>query len=130
MAEMVAHQLTADRTQRLLHRRELRDDVGAVAVLFNHPLQSSHLPFDAAETRQVAGLDVTVHGNRLSPGRVTVGESTATGGAQGRLGGMRSVCHEEGRYRRSRREFETTLTELNAIAALARIGLSNRRNAG
>src|SRR5205085_110648 len=105
--EVIPQQLPPDAAQRLLHRRDLRDHVRAVAVLFHHLLQAAHLALDAAQPLQVGVLD-------------------------GRFNTLRMCAmwlHDNCAPRR-RRLFETTLTELKAIAALARIGLSRMPNAG
>src|SRR6185312_3485678 len=43
MLEVVAHEFLSDRAQCLLHRRDLRHDVRAVAILLDHALQPPHL---------------------------------------------------------------------------------------
>ena len=85
--------------QRLGGRRHLGEDVDAVHVLVDHPLQTSDLSFDPAQTLEVVVLVLAV--------AVHVG----------------SFGHD-GRKRRSRRLLVTTKTLENAIAAPANIGLS------
>jgi hypothetical protein len=99
--QVIAEQLPADAAQRLLHRRDLRDDIGAVAILFHHFLQAAYLAFDTPQAPQVRDLEVRIDGNGfhiLAP--------------------------------LNRKLLVTTLTELKAIAALARIGLSRMPNQG
>jgi len=48
MLQMVAHQIPRDPSQRLLHRGDLGDDVGAIAILFDHLLESADLALDPA----------------------------------------------------------------------------------
>jgi hypothetical protein len=43
------------------HRRDLRDDVDAVAILVDHARQAANLTFDAAETFFDRRLDVFLH---------------------------------------------------------------------
>ena len=119
MLQVVAQQLPADAAQRLLHRCDLRDDLRAVAILFDHLLQAADLALDAAQPLEVRVLDFGVDRFRV-PARRSLGG----GGCL-----CASVAHDRLTPLR-RRLFETTLTELNAIAALARIGLSRMPNAG
>src|SRR6185437_12782399 len=51
--QVVAHQLARHPPQSLLHRRHLHDDVRAVALLLDHPLQPPHLAFDPLQPPQV-----------------------------------------------------------------------------
>ena len=37
--------------ERALHGGDLQEDVDAVLIAFDHPLESLHLPFDAAQPR-------------------------------------------------------------------------------
>jgi hypothetical protein len=49
MMEMIAHQVSGYAAERFLNAGYLRDDVGAVAVLFDHFLEAAHLAFDSTE---------------------------------------------------------------------------------
>lgn len=49
MVQMILHQVTRDSSQCFLYGSDLSDDVGAVAVFFDHFLQTADLAFDAAE---------------------------------------------------------------------------------
>ena len=64
--QVVAEELAGHAPERFLHRGQLHEDVGAVAVLVDHPLQPAHLPLDAAQAHEVALLDGRVH--RPRPG--------------------------------------------------------------
>src|SRR5690606_6927276 len=214
--EVVAEQFLAHAAERLVHGRDLRQDVRAVALLLDHPLEAADLPLDAAQPLQVPLLDLRVHAHRpagavgvlqvpaahphwrvhrpilprlrhhallasvsappLSPPTAPAdgvpaactASSAGTGAADaaGRSAGnaapddvapdpvappagapapaartdgspaatARAPCLAPRRNARpvrpSRRLFPTTLTELNAMAALARIGLSSTPNAG
>src|SRR5512138_3578950 len=121
---MVAHQLAPHASQRFVDRRDLRHHVRAIPVVLDHLLQPTHLPFDSAQTLEVARLDAGIDRDRFAraPPRC-VGANLA-----------RAVRHHvrvlHGFHRRSRRLLLTTLTELRAIAALATTGLSSRPNFG
>ena len=47
--QMILHQAPRHAAQRLLNGSNLHDDVGAVAIFFDHFLQAANLPFDAAK---------------------------------------------------------------------------------
>ena len=99
MGDVILEQLRADLLERGLDRGDLGQDVDAVAILVDHPLDAAHLPFDPVQALddQVLVLGVTVHQ-----------ESSLS------------------RWKRRRRRlFETTKTLENAIAAAATIGLSS-----
>ena len=49
MTEVVAHELASDASKRFVDGRDLRHDVGAIAVCFDHFLKASDLAFDTAE---------------------------------------------------------------------------------
>jgi len=149
--QMVAHQFARHASQRLLHRGYLRHDIGAVAILLNHPLQSAHLSLDPAKSLYVAILYRRIDCNRLAR-IIAVVRSTAACRDCKRIASRKThvtaagtlcvhrrlkivvVClkytGQIARKRRSLRLLLTTLTELNAIAALARIGLRSRPKAG
>ncbi len=101
---MIAQQLAPDAAQRFLSRRDLRDDLWAVAILFHHSLQPANLSLDSAQAAKIRRLD-----RRLDTMCVMW---------------RACVLHDKVAPRR-RRLLETTLTELSAMAALARIGLSS-----
>ena len=66
MFQVVPHELSPHTTQRLLHGRDLRQDVGAVAILVDHFLQSTHLPFDASESLEIAIANVGIDADSFS----------------------------------------------------------------
>jgi hypothetical protein len=78
---MVPEQLPSHRAQRLLHRRHLGEDVGAVTLLFHHPLQPADLAFDAAEPSKVPLLDCGVDRDGLTA--TTAGDGFAGAGGWG-----------------------------------------------
>ena len=49
MRDVIAQDLLLDAAQRGAHRGNLRHDVDAVSVLFDHPGESARLPLDALE---------------------------------------------------------------------------------
>ena len=61
MADMVAQDLLLKPPQRRAHRRNLRDDVDAVAVLFHHARQAAHLAFDPVQSLDARRLDLFSH---------------------------------------------------------------------
>lgn len=48
-------------TQRRSHRRDLRCDIDAVAILLDHPGQPTDLPFYAPEPSQYGGSGILLH---------------------------------------------------------------------
>jgi hypothetical protein len=63
MTQMVSEQLAAHGAQRLLRRRHLNEDVGAISFALNHSLQTPHLAFDAAQPVEIARLDLRINGH-------------------------------------------------------------------
>ena len=61
MGDVVLQDLFLDTAQRGAHRRYLRDDVDAVAVLLDHFRQAANLALDPAETFSDGCLDVLAH---------------------------------------------------------------------
>jgi hypothetical protein len=61
MAHMIAQDFLLRPPQRRPHRRNLRDDVDAVAALFHHAGQAAHLAFNAVEAFPDSGLGVVLH---------------------------------------------------------------------
>src|SRR5438309_4626383 len=106
-----------------MNRRDLRQDIGAVAVLLDHLLQAAHLAFDAAQAMKVAGLGFRIDAERFTTLAV-VGAAAASNHLFQLFARFDCLGHWSSRYnqagvkRRSRRLLPTTLTELNAIAAL------------
>jgi hypothetical protein len=49
MADMILQDLLLDPPQRRTHRRDLRDDIDAIAVALDHASDSAHLALDPAE---------------------------------------------------------------------------------
>ena len=126
-----------------MHRCNLRQDIGAIAIPFYHALQASHLTFDPAQTLEVAFLYGRIDRDRLAT--IAVGNSIVGATSTRRVGCrrvQRGVLHvmmvRQGHVpvavddcqRRSRKELLTTDTELMAIAALARMGLSSTPKKG
>jgi len=59
--DVLSQDLLLDTPQRGAHRRDLRDDVDAVAVIFNHAREAPHLAFDAAEASKTGGFVKLAH---------------------------------------------------------------------
>src|SRR6202034_1775350 len=71
VTEMILQQAERHRLQRPRHRGHLGEDVDAVLVVLDHPLQAPHLALDPAQPHQVVILagGVSVHsGLRSVPG--------------------------------------------------------------
>ena len=60
VAEVVLHQADRHALQRLVHGGDLGQDVDAVGVLVDQPLQPTDLALDASQPGQVGGLVVVV----------------------------------------------------------------------
>src|SRR6266511_651567 len=104
---VVVEDLERQRLEGGIHRGDLRDDVDAVAVVLDHPLDAADLPFDSVETldERVLVLGVAVF--------VRLRHAVAP-----------SVVCRALRKRRNRRLFVTTNRLEAAIATAATIGLS------
>src|SRR5262249_59538276 len=62
MGDVVAQDPLREPAQRGAHRRHLRHDVDAVAVVLDHARQAAHLALDPAETLEAGGLGFGLHG--------------------------------------------------------------------
>ena len=111
MAQMVAHQFSSDRSQRFVHRGDLRHHVGAISILLDHFLQPADLAFDPPQPFQVARLDLRIDGDGLAAFANSVRLNSAAA-----VGRCRGSCHRwlvvvirvreySGIQRRSRRLF-------------------------
>src|SRR5215472_2626317 len=78
---MIAHQLAANGAQRFLNGRNLHEDVRAIALILDEPLQTPHLPLNAAEALQIRRLDFRVDSQRFAALRVCA--AAAGGGPDG-----------------------------------------------
>ena len=70
---MVSHELTARAAKGLLHRRDLQQNVGAVAFRLDHILQAAHLALDARETFEHGSLDRRIDSGRFASGLTGAG---------------------------------------------------------
>jgi hypothetical protein len=68
MSQVIAQKLAPNRSQSLLHRRDLRHDVSAVPVVIDHPLQPTNLAFDATQPHKVARLGIRVDADSFASG--------------------------------------------------------------
>jgi hypothetical protein len=59
--QVILHQSPTNSAQGFLGRRDLDEDVGAVAVFLHHPLQAANLPFNATQAPEISGLDFRVN---------------------------------------------------------------------
>src|SRR5206468_5855429 len=75
MLQVIPQQLAPNASQRLLDRRYLHQDIGAVALLLDHFLQPSHLPLDASQPLLVLLLDLGIDGDRLPARAAPAGRS-------------------------------------------------------
>ena len=83
MLQVIVQQRPAHAAERLLHRRHLRQHVGAVALLLDHLLQAAHLALDPPEPGEHRALDLGIH-------RDGVGAVAGTGAAGAGDGRSRS----------------------------------------
>src|SRR5258705_523281 len=63
MAQVIPHQSLSDRAQRLMNRRELHQDIGAITVFFHHLVQPANLPLNPPQPFEVRRLHVLVYAN-------------------------------------------------------------------
>src|SRR6266545_7107569 len=61
MCDVVAQDLLFHTSERCAHRRNLRDDVDAIAILVDHPRDAAHLALDPAQSLGAQCLDVFSH---------------------------------------------------------------------
>ena len=91
--EMIAHQVASDAAKRLLDAGDLGDDVGAVAIFFDHFLETANLAFNAAESLEIGVLQLRIDGDGLA----TFGRDAA-GAVGGRDVPGNGVCRNLGRH--------------------------------
>jgi len=60
VVQMIAHQVSGDAAQGFLDAGDLGDDVGAVAVVFDHFLEAADLAFDAAQAVAIGFLELRI----------------------------------------------------------------------
>src|SRR5580704_15162517 len=60
MMQMIAHQVSAHATERFLDAGYLHHDVGAVAVVFDHFLQTADLAFDPTKAVAIGFFEVGI----------------------------------------------------------------------
>ena len=68
MSEMIPHEGSGDGSERFLHRGNLSENVGTIAVLLDHTLQPANLTFNTAQAAQVGAFDLIINGDRLAFG--------------------------------------------------------------
>ena len=113
-----------------MNGRNLCQNVRAVAIVLHHFVQAPYLTLNATQTFQVARARVSVNVRSVATG-VRLIHWLMIGRVQVlAFPGNCFLLLAHSVTRRSRKLLVTTLTELNAIAALAIIGLSNSPNAG
>jgi hypothetical protein len=67
MADVIAQDLLFRAAKRRTHRRNLRDDIDAVAILLDHSAQAPDLALDACEPLEAQCLDIGAHGGVNTP---------------------------------------------------------------
>src|SRR5262249_58661210 len=67
MGDVVAQVSLLHASKRGAHRRNLRHDVDAVAVLVDHARDAAHLALDPAQTLGAGRLDVFAHARYIPP---------------------------------------------------------------
>ncbi len=70
--EVIAEQFAADGAQGLVHGGDLREDLGAGALLVHHAVQAAYLTLDAAQARKCPRLQLRV-GRQAMPGVQGIG---------------------------------------------------------
>ena len=80
MVQVVAHQISGYASQGFLDAGDLRDDVGAVAIVFDHFLEAADLAFDAAKAVAIGFFQVGIDGDCFS---------RFAGDVAGAVGGLR-----------------------------------------
>jgi hypothetical protein len=65
MRHVIAQHFLLDTTQRGAHRRNLRDDIDAIAVLIDHPGETADLTLDPAQAFLTGCLDVLAHADYI-----------------------------------------------------------------
>src|SRR6202035_4954780 len=70
MSQVIAHQPSGYRSQRLLRRRDLSQNVGTVAIPFNHTLQTANLALDTTQPPQVRSLDLRGDADSFAPRQI------------------------------------------------------------
>jgi len=68
MGDMIAQDFLLRAAQRRTHGRDLRDDVDAVAIVFDHPVEAADLALDAFEPLERGSLDIVAHAPYIPPG--------------------------------------------------------------
>src|ERR1700744_6052019 len=128
MGQVIAHQRASDGAKRLLRRRDLHQNVGAIPLFFHHALNAAHLPLNAAEPPKIRSLDFRIDANCFKPRNRNFAPKEGFGRMFAFSGGHSSPYVSFSRLRR--RLFVTTLNELKAMAALASTGLSSNPQTG
>lgn len=72
MGDVVAKNFLFETPQGSTHSRNLRYDINAISVRFDHFGESSDLPLDSDEALFARSLDVVSHGRYIYPYRVYV----------------------------------------------------------
>ena len=67
MPHVVAQDFFLGAAQRSAHRGNLRDNIDAIPVLFDHPGKTAHLAFDPIESLKTGILDVLAHNDYYIP---------------------------------------------------------------
>ena len=80
MVQVVAHQVSGYAAEGFLDAGDLRDDVGAVAIVFDHFLEAADLAFDAAEAVAIGVFQPGIDSNCLA---------RFAGDCAGAVGGLR-----------------------------------------
>src|SRR5690625_140772 len=66
VTEMIAQEFPTHCTKRLLDRRDLDHDIGAIPILLDHPLQTTNLALDPTKTVYIRRLQLRIDPDRLS----------------------------------------------------------------
>ncbi len=67
MVQMVFHQVSRHSAQCFLYRSNLHDDVGAIAIVRDHTLQSPDLPFNPPQPLHICRPQFRINSQRFAP---------------------------------------------------------------
>ena len=67
VGDVIAQDFLLGAAQCRTHGRDLRDDVDAVAIVLDHPVEAANLALDAFEPLEGGSLDIVAHAPYIPP---------------------------------------------------------------